>query len=86
MTIKTSRQLDTVKKDNGVSVLLLDDERWANCYIKSLNLLLNVIAKQKAIMNGCEEAIHFKDGFITEGSSSNIFVVKNGKLYTTPAT
>lgn len=86
MTIKPSKQMDPLKKNNGVPVLLLEDERWANCYIKSLNLLPNVIAKQKAMENGCEEAILFKDGFITEGSSSNIFVVKSGKLYTTPGT
>jgi D-alanine transaminase len=86
MTIKNARVLDEKKKVDGVSVTLLEDERWKNCYIKSLNLLPNVIAKQKAVTNGHEEAILLRDGFITEGSSSNIFVVKNGKLITTPAT
>jgi D-alanine transaminase len=86
MTIKPSRQFDPEKRQNGVSVLLLEDERWSNCYIKSLNLLPNVLAKQLAVNNGCEEAILYKNGYVTEGSSSNLFVVKNNMLYTTPAT
>ncbi len=86
MTIKPSKQMDPMKKINGVSVLLLEDERWANCFIKSLNLLPNVMAKQKAMENGCEEAILIKANYITEGSSSNIFIVKDGHLYTTPST
>jgi D-alanine transaminase len=86
MTIKPSRQFDPLKKQNGVSVILLEDERWSNCYIKSLNLLPNVLAKQLAVNSGSEEAILVKNGYVTEGSSSNIFVIKNDKLYTTPAT
>ena len=85
MTFKQARIVDKEKRENGVSVTLLEDERWKNCYIKSLNLLPNVIAKQKAVSGGHEEAILVRDGFITEGSSSNIFVVKEGTLYTTPA-
>lgn len=86
MTIKPSRYVDSSKKENGVAVLLMEDERWKNCYIKSLNLLPNVLAKHEAASNGCDEAILIKDGYITEGSSSNIFVIKNGAMYTTPAT
>ncbi|MBM6619360.1 D-amino-acid transaminase [Bacillus suaedaesalsae] len=86
MTIKPSRPIDPAKKESGVAVLLLEDERWKNCYIKSLNLLPNVIAKQHAASRGCDEAILVKDGSITEGSSSNLFVIKDGTIYTTPAT
>ncbi|MBE4910102.1 D-amino-acid transaminase [Bacillus luteolus] len=86
MTIKNARVVDKKKRIDGVTVTLMEDERWKNCYIKSLNLLPNVIAKQKAATNGHEEAIFIRDGFITEGSSSNIFIVKNGTLITTPAT
>ncbi|WP_456278710.1 D-amino-acid transaminase [Bacillus sp. AK128] len=86
MVIKPSKQLDETKKKNGVAVLVMDDERWANCYIKSLNLLPNVMAKQAAVNKGCEEAILVRDGYVTEGSSSNLFVIKDGALYTTPAT
>lgn len=86
MTIKNARIIDEKKRIDGVTVTLMEDERWKNCYIKSLNLLPNVIAKQKAVTNGHEEAILVRDGYITEGSSSNIFIVKNGTLITTPAT
>src|SRR5699024_8842456 len=63
-----------------------EDVRWDLCYIKSLNLLPNVLAKQAAKENGCYEAILHKDGIVTECSSSNIYLVKNGKVYTHPAT
>lgn len=70
----------------GVSVITTSDIRWEHCFIKSLNLLPNVLAKQEAKENGCFEAVLHKDGMITEGSSSNIYLVKNGCIYTHPAT
>jgi D-alanine transaminase len=72
--------------ENGVRTILTKDVRWEYCYIKSLNLLPNVLAKQEAIERGAFEAIFYRDGNITEGSSSNIFLVKEGKVYTHPAT
>ncbi|HWO98250.1 MAG TPA: D-amino-acid transaminase [Bacillus sp. (in: firmicutes)] len=86
MTIRQAREVSAEKRQHGVSVTLLEDERWSNCFIKSLNLLPNVIAKQKAVTNGHDEAILVRDGIVTEGSSSNVFVVKDGTVYTTPAT
>lgn len=86
MVIKEARQISDEKRAKGISILLLEDERWANCYIKSLNLLPNVMAKQKAVTSGHDEAVFVRNGTITEGSSSNIFVIKDGTLYTTPAT
>lgn len=71
---------------NGVSTITQRDVRWENCYIKSLNLLPNVLAKQEAKENGCYEAILHKDGFVTECSSSNVYLVKEGKIFTHPAT
>ncbi|MCA1030353.1 aminotransferase class IV [Bacillus timonensis] len=86
MTIKNARIVNEEMKRNGITVLTLEDERWANCYIKSLNLLPNVLAKQTAISKGHYEAILVKNNVITEGSSSNIFAIKDGVLHTTPAT
>ncbi|MDQ0245418.1 D-alanine transaminase [Bacillus fengqiuensis] len=86
MTIRQAKQFSSEKREHGVSVTLLEDQRWANCFIKSLNLLPNVIAKQKAVTSGHDEAILVRDRMVTEGSSSNVFVVKGGILYTTPAT
>lgn len=72
--------------DKGVAVLAVPDIRWENCYIKSLNLLPNVLAKQEAKESNCFEAILHKDGLVTEGSSSNVYMVKDGSIYTHPAT
>ncbi|MFC7320123.1 D-amino-acid transaminase [Halobacillus campisalis] len=69
----------------GVSTITQPDVRWDWCYIKSLNLLPNVIAKQEASEAGCFEAILHKDGEVTECSSSNAYLVKDGKVYTHPA-
>lgn len=67
---------------SGVKAILLEDIRWLRCDIKSLNLLGNVLAKQKAAEKGCFEAIQHRGQNITEGSSSNIYIVKNGVILT----
>ncbi|GAJ39549.1 D-amino-acid transaminase [Saccharococcus caldoxylosilyticus] len=72
--------------EQGVRAILTKDVRWEYCYIKSLNLLPNVLAKQEAVERRAFEAIFHRDGIITEGSSSNIFLVKDGNIYTHPAT
>lgn len=74
------------KLQHGVKSMTIPDERWENCYIKSLNLLPNIIAKQTALENGCYDAILHQDGKVTECGSSNIYLVKEGKIYTHPAT
>jgi D-alanine transaminase len=84
MIFRKSKKIADDIRENGGSVLLKQDERWANCYIKSLNLLPNILAKNEAAEKGCYEAIFYKDNYITEGSASNIFVIKNNEMYTTP--
>lgn len=85
MTIKNARVIPENKRQNGMKVLTTEDDRWKNCYIKSLNLLPNVIAKQKAKVNGFDEAVFHDEGIVKEGCSTNVFVVKNGILHTYPA-
>ncbi|PLT32238.1 D-amino-acid transaminase [Bacillus sp. V5-8f] len=70
----------------GVKTVLAEDIRWLRCDIKSLNLLGNILAKQKAADAGCFEAIQHRDGIITEGSSSNVSIVTGGTIKTHPAT
>lgn len=72
--------------ENGVKTITQDDIRWKLCHIKSLNLLPNVLAKQAAREKDCFESILHIDGMVTEGSSANIYLVKDGKIYTHPAT
>ncbi|KGX92543.1 D-amino acid aminotransferase [Pontibacillus halophilus JSM 076056 = DSM 19796] len=76
----------TEEMKHGVSVITHEDERWQNCYIKSLNLLPNVLAKQTAKEHGAYEAILHRGERVTECSSSNVFLVKDGSVYTHPET
>lgn len=70
--------------EQGVRCITVPDDRWARCSIKSINLLSNVLAKQQAVEAGCYEAIYLRDGFMTEGSSSNTWAVFDGVLWTAP--
>jgi D-alanine transaminase len=72
--------------EKGVSAITVEDIRWLRCDIKSLNLLPNLLAKQKASEAGCFEALQHRDCTVTEGSSSNIWIVVDGKIKTHPAT
>ncbi|MCX7780797.1 MAG: D-amino-acid transaminase [Negativicutes bacterium] len=75
----------TAVRENGAKIIFVPDERWLRCDIKSLNLLGNVLGKQKAKEAGCFEAVMIRDGFVTEGTSSNMFIVRDGVLWTHPA-
>lgn len=67
-------------RNEGIAVISLPDERWLHCDIKSTALLGNVLARQTATERGVAEAVLFRDGFLTEGSASNIWLVKDGIL------
>ena len=84
MTVREATPWAAEVREKGVSAITREDERWANCYIKSLNLLPNILAKQEAHDAGAFEAILIRDGVVTEGSSSNVFIVKNGTVITPP--
>ena len=66
----------------GVQVITVPDIRWNRCDIKSINLLPNVLAKQQAQEANAFEAIFVREGFVIEGATSNIFLVKDGQLRT----
>lgn len=70
--------------ENGGCAVLLEDTRWKYCNIKSLNLIPAVMATQRAHEQGCIEALLQRNGFLTEGASSNAFVVHKGILRTAP--
>ncbi|RKQ30503.1 D-amino-acid transaminase [Oceanobacillus halophilus] len=78
---------ETLRKeeDHGATAVLTEDIRWLRCDIKTLNLLPNVLAKQKAVENNAVEAIFYRGDIITEASASNVFIVKNKEVYTHPA-
>ncbi len=83
MTIRPS-SLDASQWETGVGVLEVPDERWLRCDIKSLNLLGNVLGKQKAKEASCYEAVMIRDNMVTEGTSSNFVIVKDEVLWTYP--
>jgi D-alanine transaminase len=68
----------------GAKGVFAPDERWLRCDIKSINLLGNLLAKQRAKAANAFEAVQVREGVVTEGSSSNFFIVKDGVLWTHP--
>lgn len=83
-TMLGERPVEAMEK--GVTVKSVEDVRWLRCDIKSLNLLGSVLAKQEAKAAGHEEAILHRDGIVTEGSSTNMFGIKDGVVRTHPVT
>jgi D-alanine transaminase len=70
---------------SGVSAITATDNRWLRCDIKAISLLPNLLLRQLAVDADCSETILFReDLYLTEGTASNIFVVKNGCLLTPP--
>lgn len=70
---------------SGVSAITHKDIRWEYCDIKSISLLPAVLLKQIANRaNGAHEAILIKDGRVTEGAASNVFIARNGEVLTPP--
>ncbi len=67
---------------SGVAAVTATDNRWFRCDVKSTSLLANVLLRQFAVDHGGAEAVLLRDGFLTEGSSSNIFVVRDGIVAT----
>lgn len=64
------------KAKTGIKVKTVEDIRWARRDIKSVALLAQVLAKQAAAAEGCQEAWMHEDGVVTEGGSSTAYIVK----------
>lgn len=75
---------DSILK-SGITAITLEDTRWLNCDIKAITLLPNIMMKLAAKARNADDAILVsREGFITEGTSSNCFIVKDGTLITPP--
>jgi D-alanine transaminase len=89
--VVTARNLDAAANERtaaeGIAVVTVPDNRWERVDIKSISLLPNVLAKQAARERGAKEAWFVdRTGRVTEGSSSNAWIVtKGGKVVTRPA-
>ena len=68
------------QREQGIAVVSAADIRWLRCDLKTTSLLANCLLRQMAVAAGCVETVLFRDGFLTEGSASSIFVIKNGVL------
>lgn len=84
LTFRELRPLEPSVRNAGVQAMTVEDIRWGRCDIKSVNLLANVLARQRAKEAGAFEAILVRGGMVTEGSVSNVVVVRNGALQTAP--
>ncbi|NMG47734.1 D-amino acid aminotransferase [Azoarcus communis] len=72
------------QRQAGVAAVSAADFRWLRCDLKTVALLANCLLRQHAVDQGCMETILFRDGFLTEGAASNIFVVRDGVILTPP--
>jgi len=78
----TLRDPDLVAR--GIAAVTVEDIRWHRCDIKAITLLANILAHEQAHDLDAQEAILVRDGLANEGSSSNLFMVKEGRLITPP--
>ena len=74
--------IDSESAKNGIKVMTLDDMRWKRCDIKTTQLLYASMAKTEATEKGFDDAWMIRQGYITEGSSSNAWIIK-GKIIMT---
>ncbi|WP_153110491.1 D-amino acid aminotransferase [Propionivibrio limicola] len=71
-------------RQTGIAAITADDIRWGRCDLKAITLLPNILLRQQATEAGCAETILLRDGFVTEGTASSVFVVKNGVVLAPP--
>ena len=82
---KPRQPIDPARRERGLTLISVPDERWANCHIKSVALLPNVLARQKALEAGADEAVFVSPrGEVHEATSANVFIVSDGALRTPP--
>lgn len=88
--VVTVRGLDRKKAEAsaaaGIAIVTLPDDRWGRVDIKTIGLLPNALAKQRARDAGAKDAwLVDSEGFVTEGASANAWIVKDGLLVTRPS-
>ena len=78
------KPVDFAKLENGIDAVTVDDFRWKACDIKSVSLIANVMIRLRANELNVMDAVMVRDGLVTEGTASNIFVIHNGIISTPP--
>ena len=79
-----SKPMSAEERHRGVACISARDFRWQRGDIKSISLLGNVLARQISADEGAAETILLREGFLTEGASSNVWIVKEGALLGPP--
>jgi D-alanine transaminase len=69
---------------NGVACVTADDFRWKKAHIKSVSLLGSVMARQISVDAGASETVMFRDGFLSEAASANVWVASGGSVLGPP--
>ncbi|NCO35820.1 MAG: hypothetical protein AUJ92_21600 [Armatimonadetes bacterium CG2_30_59_28] len=86
ITVRRQHPIPESSYANGVAVITLPENRWERRDIKSINLLPNVLAKQRAVEQGVFEAIFVEGGEVNEGSSASLLIVREGMVWAPPLT
>lgn len=87
MILRRVHEKPAVLRDKGAAAITVTDIRWGRCDIKTVQLLPNVLAKQQALEAGAYDAIFVAEtGEVREGTSSNLFIIKDQSLITHPLT
>jgi D-alanine transaminase len=87
MTFRPLVPLPEAIRLRGAKIMTMADTRWANCFIKAVTLLPNVLARHAARKKGFDDALFVAaDGEVREGTSSNVFLARNGRLLFPPRT
>ena len=79
-------QPDPQVAEQGLSVIMVPDQRWARCDIKTVSLTANILAAQQAREKGADEALFVRDGCIMEASKSSFLTVCRGTVIGPPLT
>jgi len=79
-----ARASDAPPAEAGGSAILVPDQRWGRCDIKTVMLLPNVLAAQEARQAGAMDAIFVRDGLALEATKANLFALIGGKVRTAP--
>lgn len=71
-------------RDRTLRLITAEDLRYGMCDVKTLNLIPNILANQRAKEAGADEAVFLRDGLVTEGTHTNVHILKDGTLFTHP--
>mgnify|MGYP003325865385 FL=1 len=77
--------IENKESKNGISIMTLEDKRWKRCDIKTTQLLYPSFAKAEAYEKGFDDAWMLRDGYVSEGTSNNAWIIKSGKILTRQA-